>query len=240
MKRLSMMKPASWMPVGALFLFSGCVEEQGSIFVERVATYNEETCVATTTDPAKPSGSLDLGVGEEELYGYDAPLVVTTNLPSTVNQQTIQEQRQQSPNYPNYGPGDSSVINFTSVRVYFTDTQGDVLDVGGITADNPRETAVGGVVYNTQTALGQQALLLAPLISQEETRVFRNRETTNLAGQDGLSRLEFDPDNRFRVLANVQVIGTTTGGAQIVSPEYTFPIDLCKRCLTRVGIPGND
>lgn len=240
MKRLSILKQAGWMPLGALILLTGCVEEQGSIFVERVAAYDDSSCVATTGGPAQPSGRLDLGFGDEELYGYDASLVVTTNLPSTVNQQTIQEQRQLSPNYPNYGPGDSSVINFTAIRVYFTDTAGNELDVAGITRDNPRETAVGGVVYNTQTTLGQQALLLAPLVTQEETRILRNRESTDLAALDGLSRLEFDPDNQFRLLANVQVVGASTGGAEIVSPAFTFPIDLCKRCLTRVGVPEGE
>lgn len=246
MKGLTFSLRAGWASLMSVTLWTGCVPEQSTVYIERVAKVDPTSCVATTTSDALPFGILDLGFGEDELPVYDAPLVVTTNLPTSVNTQTIQEGRQRSPNYPSYGPADSSIVTFESVSVYFTNTNGEVLpleflDQGNrkVTDETPRVTQVGGVVYNSQTNLGQQGLLMAPLISQEEARQFRNRESVALQNEQGLANLRDTPNNRFRVIANVQVRGRTSGGAELLSHEYSFPIELCIRCLVRVGIPAD-
>lgn len=223
--------------VAALGL-GGCLDSTGAVFIEYVAAVDQESC-EVQDDVRFFQGTLDIGALPEEANSYEAPLVATTNLPATVSQITIQQDRTRSPNYPSYGASDSSIIVFRFVEVYFTDDRGEPLPVAGVTPEAPRRTQLGAAVYNLQATLGNKASLLATLLTRAEARSLQLLDNQQLAGLGDLAALANDPQNRFRLNANVRVLGETTGGAEIVSQEFSFPIELCQRCLARVGMaPG--
>ena len=224
-------------PMWVLALGLGCVDEQGSVFIDYILKIETGPCTVTEASPQLFQGSLDIGGLPDEAKGSNGALRVTTNLPATVTTSSISEQRTKSPNYPNYGPVDSNVIVFHDVEVYFTDSRGEPIDILGITADKPRRTPVGGSVYNTNTQLGEKSVVLAPLVTEEEAVELQLLNNPDLAGREELAALANDPTNRFRINAHARVLGRTTGGAEVVSAEFSYPIDLCQRCLAKVGVP---
>lgn len=220
--------------------FTSCIEEQGAVFIEGITPVDYAEC---SVDPAAPTrqfqGLLDIGGLPDEVNSYNGAAVVTTNLPSTLDTTRLTQERQLSPNYPNYGSADTNVIIFNSARVYFTDERNQPLRVAGVgpETDAQRETALGGSVYNVQTNLSTSSVVLAPLITKEEATSLQLLDSPDLAGIPELAALANDPTNRFRIIAHVRVVGRTTGGAEVVSQEFSYPIDLCQRCLANVGVP---
>lgn len=213
-----------------------CIEEQSAVFIEAVVPL-DDNCSPALNDQ-KFQGLLDIGGLPNEASDYDGALLVTSNLPATVNTQVVQQDRTLAPNYPNYGVADTNSVILRSAMVYFTDARGEPLVVEGVTPESPRETPIGAAVYNIQTNFPTSAVAQAPLITQTEARALQTANTPALAQIPELVALESDPTNRFRINANVRLSGRTSGGMDLVSREFSFPIELCRRCLSRVGMPA--
>lgn len=216
--------------VGAAALVSGCVQEQGAMFISGALPISPDAdCVATAGSGVYLArGIVDLGEDGTLASDYTVALEVTTNLPATFTTQDVTQSRQQQPNYPNYGNADTNVIIFQRAEVYFTDEEGvDVpqLPTDGLTSR--RETVVGGSLYNEQTTLNAQAALFAPLLTSIEAQRLANIALTQpLVG---------NPDARATVVGHIRMVGRTTGGSTVRSPEFAFPLDLCRGCLFKAG-----
>lgn len=217
--------------ISAAALASGCVEEQGSIFISgALPVTSDDGCVA---DPAgnlySASGLLDLGIDGRAPGDYTVALEVTTNLPATFTTQDVTEAEQESPNYPNYGNADTNVVIFEEMEVYFVDERGEAIpQLPSETPDTShRVSVIGGSVFNQQTTLNAKAALFAPLLTNEEAELLSSVQLTQ--------ELSGNPDARVTIFARVRINGRTTGASTVRSPEFTYPLELCRGCLFRFG-----
>ncbi len=221
--------------ISAAALASGCVEEQGSMFISgALPVTSQDNCVANPAGNLYLAGGiLDLGLGGRAPGDYTVALEVTTNLPATFTTQDVTESDQDSPNYPNYGNADTNVIIFEELEVYFVDERGQ--PIPQLPQETPdtghRFSVIGGSVFNQQTTLNAKAALFAPLLTNEEAELLASVQLTQ--------ELSGAPDARVTIFARVRVSGRTTGASTVRSPEFTFPIELCRGCLFRVGADEN-
>lgn len=213
--------------MAALTFGSGCVEEQGSMFISGVLPVTPPACTAAAGGNVyQGAGLLDIGDTGQDGNDYTVALEVTTNLPATLNTQVVQQERMMNPNHPNYGNADTNVIIFQSAEVHFIDEDGAPV-AQMPTADFPRESPIGGSVYNVQTTLNARAAIFAPLVTSTEANQLQQIAFT--------SELTGNPGARANVIARVRAIGRTTGGGTVRSPLFSFPLALCKRCLVGLG-----
>jgi hypothetical protein len=221
--------------LGALALGSACVEQQGSVFISGALPVEPPQCTALPAGQVyQSSGLLDIGRTGQDGFGYTIALQVTTNLPATTNTQTLQESRIGNPNYPNYGNADSNVVVFESVEVYFADENDQpvpTLPSEPGSAIAPRRSLVGGSVFNIQTTLNARASLFAPLVTAEEAVRLQAIALT--------TRLDNNPDGRVTLIGRIRLAGRTTGGGNVESPWFSFPLQLCKGCLVGRGTTDN-
>jgi hypothetical protein len=217
----------------------GCAPpEQGSVFIEGVLPVGPD-CSAKATAGAVPkafvaSTTLDIGTeGGNDGNSLTVAVQATTNLPATFSGQDIADDRQKSPNYPDYGGSDNNVITFTNSEVFFsTDADRDgepaLTQEGLPTTDaNSRVTGLGGTVFNTQTTLSQATALFVTGATQEDAENLKKDKFVRAA-------LGGDPTKRVRILLNIRVLGKTTGSGDVRSAPFPFPVDLCEGCLTQL------
>lgn len=219
--------------LGAVTLASSCTEGTAAMFISGVLPVDPPECVAQAGGNLyRGIGVLDLGEDGVLANDYTVALEVTTNLPATFTTQDVTQSRQQSPNYPNYGNADSNAIIFEQVEVYFQDDLGDPLpDLPSSDPASRRTSSVGGSIYNQQTTLNAKAALFAPLLtSLEAQRLSTIALTQPLVG---------NPEARARIIARMRMIGRTTGGSTVRSPEFSFPIEVCRGCLFAAGSDAN-
>lgn len=227
----------STLPLMALAaaLASGCVEEQGAMFISGALPLTPDTqCVATPSGLYLARGLLDLGQDGTVAGDYTIAVEVTTNLPATFSTQDVTRSRQEQPNFPNYGNADTNVIIFQHAEVYFTDERGQPVpqlpsnQVGG---PEPRKSVIGGSLYNVQTTLNAKTALFAPLLTSIEAQFLSNIALTQpLVG---------NPDARTTIIGHMRMVGRTTGGSTVRSPVFTFPLELCRNCLLAFGADAN-
>ena len=203
--------------VAFAFALSACAEEQGSVFVRGVVPLSaaSECVVKAGGEVFSSNGVLDIGPNAPR--NYLAAVEVVTNLPATFSTQDVSQAKTQSPNYPNYGNGDSNVIIFDSADINY-----EFLDRDGNPATQVgQRTALGGSLFNTQTSLSSKAILAVEAVSVRDSEYFFEK-FGDLLAVPGATR---------RVVANIQVRGTTTGRALVEAFPFPFPIDLCVDCL---------
>lgn len=219
------------MALGTVTLGSGCVQEQGAMFISGALPVDPPDCSAQAGgNEYRGIGTLDLGDDGALANDYTVALEVTTNLPATFNTQDLQRSEISTPNYPDYGNADTNVIFFQGLEVYFQDEDG--ADLPQLpTQGAPRESAVGGSVFNRQTTLNAQAAVFAPLLTSLEAQRLANIAFT--------APLVGNPDARARLVARVRMIGRTTGGSTVRSPEFSFPLEVCRGCLYALGADAN-
>lgn len=203
---------------------AGCTTQNGSVFIEGILPIDTATqCVVDAADKTFVSGALlDVGTGNDNPNSLVVAARVVTNLPNSFQAQDDTKADTQSPNYPTYGNSDTNVINFTETRVLFTtdaDRDGTKVLKGIVktSGDAPNAVGLGGTVYNTQAQLNSAAAIIATVITETDAKALQSWLSTQ--GGEG------------RVLANIQIAGTTTGGGAVLTPPFVFPVDLCAGCL---------
>jgi len=218
---------------GAALTSTGCVEwigDQGILIIEQALLAQDASC-AVGAGPAIGNGVLDL-LPER---GYTASLSVVTNLPATYNTQRASQEQIRQPGWPNFGGTDTNVIYVDQVEVYFSD--GENVDNPGFfgfgavsSLDNagtlpligqPRLSPASGVIYNTQQLLNAKAQFFANAITDDEAEIISN----------GRIGAEVSPTTAQRIIANIRYVGYTSGGGQVRSSLFSYPIDLCRGCL---------
>lgn len=226
---------------------AGCTSlvgaDQGSVTITEAVLplVLSEDCDNNGDGQAIANGVLDISLDT----GYFAALRVRTNLPSTINTQTLQ----QGGNYPYYGNGDANIVSFGNAEVYLED--GDVADlrfditnpqppweldqnadIAGLPSKAvPRVSAASGVVFNEQQGLGNSTLVYVSAITPQEANTLAN----------GVLGAELtDPTDRKLVIASVTLNGSTSGAAPVRSNTFSYPIYLCRGCLTPTCNPGED
>jgi hypothetical protein len=235
-----------------------CVEEDAAMYIEGVLPLvaDNECSVSAGDNVFQPFGILDLAAASG---GYTTFLKVRTNLPATFNNQQVQQSRQQSPNYPDYGAVDNNVVIFESAAVTFefaSDEETVALlaaaaaRVGGAAANldcdggvcsggnAPEIIPAGGTAFNQQTSLSTPTVVVTDLLSASTAATLRAVYETavDVAGRDvALERqLLAVPGQRQRVNFNVALTGKTTGSGDlrpVVSAPFPFGIDICFGCL---------
>lgn len=221
--------------VGAAVFASGCVEEQGAMFISGALPVTPDTdCTAEPGGGEYLAGGLvDIGQDGTIASDYTLALEVTTNLPATFTSQDINEAEQRQPNYPNYGNADTNVIIFQRAEVYFTDERGDPVPrlPNDANAEGVRESTVGGSLFNVQTTLNARTGMFVPLLTSiEAQRLASIALTQPLVG---------NPDARATIVGNVRMVGRTTGGGTVRSPLFAFPLEICRNCLLAAGADAN-
>lgn len=213
--------------VAAIATASSCVDANAAVFIAGVLPVNSNTgCTAAPGSGLyQASGVLDIGAAGTDGNTYIGAVEVVTNLPATFNTQDVTQSRQRTPNFPNYGNADTNIILFQEAEVFLTLEDGS--DVANAPSQGaPRISTVGGSVANEQSNLGQETAVFIPLVTSDEA----NRLQASTVGA-ALT----DATKRARVVANVRVRGRTTGGSVVTSGLFSYPIELCKRCLVGVG-----
>jgi hypothetical protein len=223
---------------------AACIEsEQGSVFIQGALDVNaDDDCVANANAQVfRSSGILDIGVCDPAVdatcqngpNAFSLALKVITNLPATFSSQELQQQRQQSPNFPFYGNTDNNVVTFDQAEVFFTtdaDRDGEPALEGDLVpgANNPRLSGVGGSAFNIQTQLSSAAVVFATIVTQEDAAALQAEPFVNerLTAVDEAAQQE-----TLRITANIRLLGKTTGNADVRSPPFPFQVDICRGCL---------
>lgn len=190
---------------------AGALGVQG-VLAEQIAidqTTNQVTCTGIQ-DTFKVKGVLDIANG---LNRYTAQLQAFSNLPAGLQQNDIQLQRQQSPNYPNYGPTDSSPITFTELKAQFSFADAAI----GSIESNALNPATG-TVFNVNNQLGQTGTAAVQIDMKEAIDKVRGL----LVGGE-----------RVTVIAELALQGQTAAGYTVESPPFFYPIELCSGCLIK-------
>jgi hypothetical protein len=220
--------------LAACAVMSGCVEDDGSIFIQGALP------IAADADcEVDPKGTELLPAGLFDVLnptrGYQVALKVRTNLPSTFTNVDVTQSRTISPNYPAYGSTDNNVIFFESASIGFSfvttpETAAAVADNFTCDPETNRcerdglSPLVSGSVFNLNTALSTEAAVFLEAISATEAALFAATFADTLA----------TPEARQRVVAEIRVKGSTTGNGDL-RPISSFPfpmaIDLCRGCL---------
>jgi|GEM_PF-1188260 len=232
---------------------TGCMEEEAAMFIEGALPLIPDQCLVSDADQVfLSSGTLDLGRGGG---GYSGFLKVRTNLPATFNNQDVQQDKQQSPNYPDYGAVDNNVVIFESAEITFSlqsdaDTIGTLAaaasQVGGANlecAGNECRSPVAevipaaGTVFNTQTQLNQAAVVVAEVLSGATAQTLKAvyAKALELDNNARAARTYLDaPGETQRVNLEIVLVGRTTGSQNlrtVRSAPFPFGIDICVGCL---------
>lgn len=105
---------------------------------------------------------------------------------------------------------DPNVMTITDAQVELRDVQGNPLALGA--AGNPYTVPAHGFVPSSDGSEAGSAIataqIIPPIIGE------------SLRGSDG-----------SRIIAAVRFLGVTAGGAEVLSAEFAWPIDLCSGCL---------
>lgn len=230
----------------AAALAGGCEVEQGTAFIEGVLPLEAPDCAADANDETfVATSTLDVGFDPN---GLDAnalvlPLKVRTNLPSTFSTQSLTQDQTRSPNFPSYGNVDTNVITFNTSEVFYsTDAdRGDDLALGNngtpVNDNTARLTGVSGVAFNEQTQLLTESVIFTTAITKEDAAA--------LAAEPFVAGGLVDATSRVRVIANIRLVGTTTGNAEVRTPPFPFAVELCRGCIIpdcgdAEAIPGPD
>lgn len=217
----------------ALALATACeTPEQGTAFIEGVLQLEPPACAANANaDVFVATSLLDIGFDPN---GLDAnsltlPLKVRTNLPSTFSTQTLSQDQTRSPNFINYGSVDNNIITFSVSEVFYStdaDRDADLQLNNDTTPRNDltaRRTGVSGVVFNEQTQLLTESVVITTAITKEDA--------ASLAAEPFIAGGLVNADSRVRVTANIRLEGETTGNATVRTPPFPFSVDLCRGCL---------
>lgn len=110
-------------------------------------------------------------------------------------------------------------VELQGAEITVTSAQGDVLEefsvpAGGFVHSNTSESPGYGMAYVT---------MIPPQLG--------DRLSSQLGGRRGAS---------VTVIAGIRVFGTTLGGTEITSGEFTFPIDVCFGCLVDFPLEAVD
>jgi hypothetical protein len=217
-----------------MLLGSSCLSEVGSgsamFVVGTIAPLKngDGTCSFIPAGQFLLEGVLDIGPNAQFATSYQGGVELHTALGSTFRNQTVQQREQQQPNYPgNYGTLNSNVVVVERARIAFSDERGVALpqgDIGGQafafpSAENPRVTQVGAVVFNENQSVDAEVTVPVPFVSLQEAQA--------LSGQ-------VPDDIGLELFVTIVLEGRTSGGGNVSSPEFTFPIFVCKQCL--IGI----
>lgn len=213
---------------------TGCVEwigDQGILIIEAAEQPQAAGCVPQAQVGDVGNGVLDL-LPER---GYNALLRVVLNLPATFNTQRASQEQVRQPGWQYYGGTDTNVVIVDQVEVYFSD--GENIDNPGIAGfgavsslDNagtlpligaPRISPASGTIYNTQQTLNAFERFFANAITDDEAEIISN----------GRIGAEVSPNTSQRIVTNIRFVGYTTGGGQVRSSLFSYPIDLCRGCL---------
>lgn len=213
--------------VGAL----GCQVDNATAFIEGIMRIAPIECEVDPNDAVFVSGALlDIGRGANDANALVVAPRVVINLPNTFQAQDLTLDRTRSANYPSYGYADNNTINFTAAEVYLsTDAdRDDAPMLGGTTLPIDENTArhigVGGTVYNTQSQLNTASAIIATAISTEDA--------VNLQAAGYVSE-QIGVSGRARILLNLRLTGTTSGAADVRTPPFVFPVELCQGCLVQ-------
>lgn len=221
----------------ALPLVACAPDQQASAIIEGVLGLDSGTCTANAGSKTFLSSStLDIGTPRS----LTVALKVRTNLPSTFSTQNVTEDRTRSPNYPVYGGVDNNILTFESSEVFYT-TDSDaenapaLSDPLPLSDDRPEVSGVSGVGFNEQTQLLTPSVVFASVISQENAEALADDPFVSEILGSG------EPNgSRARIFLNIRIVGNTTGGAEIRTPAFPFPVDLCRECLTAPPDCGED
>lgn len=210
---------------------SGCYETDGQLYIQHttpISAAQPPDCTIQNANVVQLGGLLDIGaVGAT----YTNLLSVATNLPAVVTTTSLNEARQSSPSFPNYGAGESNAVLIDTLVTYVTDSNGDELN-GLPGPNNPRILEVGGGLQNVQGTLAQTTILSAISITAEDSAALRNEN--NLAN----GALEVDPSARDTIVVNMQVTARTAGGGSLQTQIFSFPLQVCVGCLVAIGGQG--
>lgn len=209
---------------------AGCVPpENPGAFIEGILPISPaKSCEVSPNDNLIATSRLDIGVGANNANALVLAARVVTNLPNTFNSSDQAESRTRSPNYPDYGNANTNIINFQAAEAYFT-TDADRSDGAKLEGfdlatdpDSPRRTGIGGTLYNSQTQLNTAAAIIATAITTDDAVILQGIPyvTDNIAAS-----------GQARILLNLRLSGVTSGGAEMRTPAFTFPVDLCAGCL---------
>lgn len=217
-------------------LAGGCaVPEDSTALIEGVLKVAPPECTALATSREFSASSLvDIGSAAGSARSLTLPVKVRTNLPSTFTSANMGA----GGSFPaHYGQPDMNIINFNGAEVVFStddDNEDPALTLPGlpVSEDTKRETAVNAVVFNQQSSLLTESLVLVPALNATEIDLLRGDPLVSekLTQVDGSGLLT----STYRIYVNVRLVGKTTGGASIRSPAFPHPVDLCDGCL---GVP---
>lgn len=218
--------------------------EQGTAIIEGVLLVTGPDCTARPSGVGAAStflgtSLLDIGFNAEGANELILPIQVATNLPSTFTTQTLTTDPQRSPNYPVYGNVDENIITFSKSEVFFsTDedhgNQRQLQNDGTPVNDNTHhEAGLAGVVFNTQTGLLNTGAVFATAITKGDAALLQGEQFV-ATGLNAVNASGQTADNRVRIIANVRLVGITTGNQTVRTPPFPYPVELCAGCLTAV------
>lgn len=222
--------------IAAALASTACVEpEEGTAFIEGALAFADDCTVQAAGTVFVATATLDIGFDAATANNLVLPLKVRTNLPSTFTSLQVGQDPVRSPNYQSYGNVDTNVITFNTSEVIFsTDAdRGDVLalvnDGTPVNDESRRITGVSGVAFNEQTQLLTESVVFTTAITKEDAALLQGEqfiaEALNAANPNGSAA------NRVRLIANIRIVGTTTGSAKVTTPPFPFPVELCQGCL---------
>lgn len=208
-----------------------CTANGSAAFIEGMLPISpDDECLVDGNGDVFVSGALfDIGRSPDDAHALVVAARVVTNLPNTFQAQDRAKSETSSPNYPNYGHADNNTINFTAVEVFLS-TDSDRAGAPSLSAPlpldeaNPRRIGVGGTLYNTQAQLNSGAAIISTAITTEDA--------ANLQADPYVSS-QIGVAGTAKVLLHVRLVGTTTGAAEIRTPPFVFPVELCQGCLVQ-------
>jgi hypothetical protein len=234
--------------VALALVLSSCVEwigAQGTLVVADVKSFPasiQEDCIIGTDSIRSTGGVWDVSF----FQGYTMALTVMTNLPATTSTAEVQSDNQRSPNFPYYGNADANIVVLDGVEVFVEDSAGgdlDPLPSGEVTFQdtgnpidlvpdngNPDYRTASGIVFNTQTSLGAQDVVFVEALRAEVAESIFD-------GGDQFAPLtaRIEDEGILSTFVNVRVFGYTSGGGQVRSNIFTYPVDMCIGCLQPVA-----
>jgi uncharacterized protein with FMN-binding domain len=114
-------------------------------------------------------------------------------------------------------------ITYDAIEVFYTtdEDRGGQLQLGQVpgtpvNADNAHRTTIG--------ATSTSDIVIAPVITASDATLLQSEPFV----ADAVS----SSNGRARVIANVTLLGKTSGGSAVTSQLFPFPVDLCADCLT--------
>lgn len=207
----------------------GCQVDNATAFIEGIMPIlMADGCVVDAGNPVFTSGALlDIGRGGGDTNALVVAARVVINLPNTFMSSDKSKSDLTSPNYPNYGYADNNTITFSAAEVYLsTDADRDgepVLAQHGvqpIDENTARTIGVGGTLYNTQSQLNTASAIITTAITKEDAGALQAYVAASGSG-------------RANALVNLRLTGTTSGAAEVRTPPFVFPVELCQGCLVQ-------